>query len=547
MSFETLINDSVVVNVNLADTGRAETAEAEFNGLVYGTKALCELNEDFPLFLFGRAHKVLHWHPGETSQGTVWTPRLDGGCEASIILAVVDQPVQRVCLKVKLTRSFSEVGTTHRLEVDYNPTTIMAGNNVHPATIADHTGKAKLYPSSHPKVMRQIYRLGFNLLEDLCQQVSGDSAPLFHPDTRKGIEAGEIHVVRAQWAGYLPTPDVPQFLQLMGILFGHTIAKGTGLMQIADHLGFCAEIFKCSDGLTLSGVLLKKKHGEKPLFSLSLYDKRKRVADMRQGKSLLRPEQETILNNVRFDITAHSEGVLAIVAAAKKSLKRLLKQGIDLGGAWGQAFLANCPKAGVWWLERAIYILSYHSSRGQVARKSFSTWLVPHVLRDMLYLDAITNFSRRELHDLSTLDDKVALAWREIETSNAGSWAKALAEKAGCSEQTVRGRRKTWLAEYSLDIKASYGLYRDILFFGTQSVTDPKDRAAILSALQEKKGKHIVFIWDRSARKLDRQRQASLGRAITSRPLAMEIKVTRPPAPEAGGDLASTVGRLTIK
>src|SRR5271165_292408 len=59
------------------------------------------------------------------------------------------------------------------LITEFNPTTMLAGNNVHPAAIVDpKTGALSEYPSSHPETMRQIYRLGFDLLEELHQQAT---------------------------------------------------------------------------------------------------------------------------------------------------------------------------------------------------------------------------------------------------------------------------------------------------------------------------------------------------------------------------------------
>ena len=149
--------------------------------------------------------------------------------------------------------------------------------------------------------MKQVYRLGLDVLEELYQQATGTNGPLFHPKTASAIKAGEFRLIRAQWCVYLPTPDVPKFLQLIGVLVGHTIGRGKGLIQIADHLGFEAKTFIENGDVT--GVMLRKRHGKKTLFSLSFYDKRKRVADMRQGKSLLPAEDATIRENVRWSAT----------------------------------------------------------------------------------------------------------------------------------------------------------------------------------------------------------------------------------------------------
>ena len=212
---------------------------------------------------------------------------------------------------------------------------------MHPATIANpKTGEICAYPSSQPRVMEQVYRLGLDVLEELYQQATSTNGPLFHPDTAAAIKAGEFRLVRAQWCVYIPTPDVPKFLQLIGVLVGHTIGRGKGLIQIADHLGFEAKVFRENEAV--HGVTLWKRHGKKTLFSFCFYDKRKRVADMRQGKSLLPVEAATIRENVRFDITAHGLGIVAIIKAARKRLRLLQQRGVVLpGGDWMEDLLAE--------------------------------------------------------------------------------------------------------------------------------------------------------------------------------------------------------------
>jgi len=123
------------------------------------------------------------------------------------------------------------------LQATFNPTTVLAGNNVHPVTLADpETGEFRAFPSSDLKVMARINRLGFDLLEELHQQVTQSKALLFDPSTRSSIRDGDIHLVRAQWCAYLPTPDVPSFLQTVGLMYDHAIAEGKGIIRIAKLL-----------------------------------------------------------------------------------------------------------------------------------------------------------------------------------------------------------------------------------------------------------------------------------------------------------------------
>ena len=137
--------------------------------------------------------------------------------------------------------------------------------------------------------------LGFDLLEQLHQQATKTRALLFHPDTRARIRRGDVHLVRAQWCAYLPTPDVPSFLQTVGLMYDHAIAEGKGIVRVARHLGLSFKYYpEAADACDTTGVMLIKSHGKKPLFSLVFYDKRQRAADMKQGKSLSAQETATL-------------------------------------------------------------------------------------------------------------------------------------------------------------------------------------------------------------------------------------------------------------
>ena len=66
------------------------------------------------------------------------------------------------------------------------------------------------------------------------------------------------------------------------------------------------------------GVMLIKKHGKKSVFSLVFYDKRKRIAQMKQGKSLLPAEATTLHSSflARLDRLGRREENLAQIGAA---------------------------------------------------------------------------------------------------------------------------------------------------------------------------------------------------------------------------------------
>jgi hypothetical protein len=467
---ETLINEPITASivVDCSRPGDHPKAErSEFARISEGLELICDPRRDHVFIIYGRAHRFVRSRPRHPSKGTFWRPAADGGGEAQIVLALVEEPAQRVMLRYQLVRAAA--GASGWLNCTFSPTTILAGNNVHPATIANpKTGEICAYPSSQPGVMEQVYRLGLDVLEELYQQATIPNGPLFHPNTAAAIKAGEFRLIRAQWCAYIPTPDVLKFLQLIGVLVGHTIGRGKGLIQIADHLGFEAKAFREKDAV--NGVTLWKRHGKKTLFSFCFCDKRKRVADMRQGKSLLPAEAATIRENVRFDITAHGLGIVAIIKAARRRLRLLQERGVALpGGDWTEDFLRRDIEPSARLLQRAVFILSLRLERGLLVRRSFAEWLVPHMIRDVLRLDVIACFTRRNFHALVALEDRVAVAWRAAETVKVGAWAQRLAKDARCSLQTVYTRREEWLRDYGIDIAAPHALYRDLLYFGPPS------------------------------------------------------------------------------
>ena len=182
-----------------------------------------------------------------------------------------------------------------------------------------------------------------------------------------------------------------------------------------------------------------------------------------------------------------------------------------------------------------------------LVRRSFAEWLVPHMIRDVLRLDVIACFTRHNFHALAALQDKVAVAWRAAETVELGEWAKRLDQDSGCSLQTVYTRRKKWLSEYGIDIAVPHALYRDLLYFGPPSLTQPKDRSALLTAVRRKEGKEAIRLHDDAAQNFDRQRIKIVGKTIGSRPHKMEIKVALKTAAALPEGAAAARGRNRLR
>lgn len=544
---ETLINEPIVASV-LVDCGGLDRPNAlavgtappyrdahplatcEFDEIAAALEQLCDGGHHQNFDVFGREHRVLY--SGRSDKCTFWKSFKNGGGEAQIVLASLLEPTQRITLRYRLTKAAGRNGQMGWLQAAWNPTTILRGNNIHPATIVDPDNASdRPYPSSDLKVMKQIFRLGFDLLEDLAQRVSG--RPLFRPQTAKAIKLGAIRVLCAQWACYFPTPDVSEFLQIIGVMYGQTIGQGRRLISVADHLGLSSEYYSRRD---VTGVLLVKSHGDKPVYSPCFYNKQIRIADVRQGKTLSDAERRTIEQNVRFDMTAHSEGILAIVRAARRRLGELNGRGISPAWKWLNRFRNAEAKSEVWWLEHAVFVLSHRIYRGELQRRSFSRWLVPEMITKTMRLDVLAGFTRKNLRRLLATDDNVAIAWRGEEPAYCGSWAKRLAKKAHCSNQTVYTRRDAWLEEFGIDISAPYALYRDLLYFGPHSLTRPESRSALLAAVAKRNGVDAIFYLNDAAKTFDRQRREIVGHTIAAPLHEMQVTQADKPAHTTGLD-----------
>jgi hypothetical protein len=470
--------------------------------------------------IFGRAHQLLLPHPANPDQGTQWIPKLSGGGTLQLVLSRVDQPAQRVCLRYEVypeQRRINVADPESWLVADYNPTTILAGNNVLPVTIADpETGEIDEIPSSSPHFLITVNRLGFVLLGQLARQAGLTSGALFSPQTLRAIKEGNVHVTRSQWAGYLPT-DVPAFLQMLVVLYQQTIAHGQGIIQLATHLGLAFARYPPQTNRPLTGVMLQKRQGSKLQYSLSFYDKKARVAQMRQGRTLTRIEHSAIRRHVRFDVTVHSAGVLTLVGEAIRRLRRMLPEKPQYFRKFARRFLTETPQP--------------TAATPDHARQSFGCRLIPQMLRDVLRLDSIASFTAADLQALLQKKDRVVVAWRSTECLE-DDWAGALAAAAKCSKAWVYARRQQLLTTHKIDIAFPFAFYRDLVFFGPNSVTPPHVRAALNAALMRGDAATNLRLRQQAVKHFDHRRLSVVGASLSRPLLAISPKVVIPPPPQ---------------
>jgi hypothetical protein len=561
MAQESLICDTIVERVAL--DWRGQDLGLNQPTYLYAVTAVLAQFARLPpstvFIIYGRAHQLILPHPANPQQGTRWTPNMAGGGKLDLVLSRVDQPAQWVHLAYHAYAEQGEIaidGPTSWLVAEFNPTTTLTGNNLLPGTIADpRTGEFDELPSSSPRFLRAAYRLGLSLLADLAQQAGLIRGQLFSRQTLQAVQDGDVHVVRSQWAAYLPA-DVRQFLQLLVVLYDQTIAHRQGIIQLATHLGLTFTRYPPTGPLT--GVLLQKRQGNKLQYSVSFYDKAARVAQMRQGQSLTSVEEAIVHRHVRLDVTIHSAGVLTLIGAARRRLPQLLQRWPNyLDAASAQRFLHAEPRPTVWWLERSVGILAL-TTTPDCSRRSFGSWLIPHMVREVLRLDCIAGFTVAGLAAVSRLTDPVVAAWLKTERA-ADDWADTLARAAGCSEGWVYARRQQLLAQYRIDIRIPFAFYRDLTFFGPNSLTRPKDRAALNAALARGDAAANLRLRQQAAHDFDRQRIGVVGATVRSPPLRMSPKVAiksaavAPPQlgvprfPEGSIPLAARTRRLEVR
>jgi hypothetical protein len=541
MPRESLITDSIAQRVALDWRGQ----DANLTGST-SLEAVTAVLAQFPhlpagrvFVIYGRAHELVLPHPANPDQGTQWLPKQSGGGTLKLVLARVDEPAQRIYLEYS---AYAQQGPVELDEPEaflaavFTPTTILVGNNVLPAAIADpETGEFDEIPSSSPRLLIATNRMGFNLLPELARQAGLTNGDLFSARTLRAIKYGDVHVTRSQWAAYLPC-EVRKFLQLLVVLYDQTIAHKNAIIQLAKHLRFT--FTRYPDTGPLTGVMFRRRQGNKKQYSITFYDKAAEVARMRQGQSLTRREATTVHDYVRFDVTVHSAGWLTLVSEARRCLPQLLERWPNyLDAASAQRFLNEKPRSTVWWLERTVWILSHTTT--DFSRRSFGAWLVPHMLREVLKLDTIAGFTAADFDAMLRQDDPVVAAWRKTERVEE-DWAGALARAAGCSKGWVYEQRKQLLAQYDIDLEIPFAYYRDLVFFGPNSLTKPKVRAALNAALAGGDAATNLRLRQKAAKDFDRRRIGVVGGTVRSPALLMSPKVAIP-TKDLGSDQSRTV------
>ncbi len=339
--------------------------------------------------------------------------------------------------------------------------------------------------------------------------------------------------------------DVALFLQFVTLIFSQRIAMHDGVITIAEHLGLRFRAYTDEETHRVVGVLFEKRYGKNSVFSVTFYDKRKRVALMRQGKTLTEIEADIIANNVRVDMTLHGPGLIQMGGEAQGTFRRHRKKLPDfLEDLPAQQFLDAVPDQTAWMLRRAIHVLSYRFEGEVMRRKSFSTWILPKMLREVLRLTSIVKVTPEKLRAFCALTDPVAVAWRNVEEYDPAGWSAQLIQASGCGKNVVYERRRQWLAEFEIDIAVPYVFFRDLEVLGPNSFAAPETCEALLNALGEGDGDETLRLLREAADSFFARMSELVGVAITSPPTPLPLKVARVAASDASAGIKSpSVGR----
>ena len=491
--------------------------------------AICAASADTVITWGGRPHKFISPHYANAAKGTQLIGRPGAERAAQIVIAPVDQPEQHIFTKFAVVPNgkWESGEPRYFLECEGNPTTLIAGNNILPVTARNpETKVVEPYPSSAPRVMTTLNRVLFRFLEDVAMQITGSKVGLFEPETRRAIASGNFAIVHDQWCCYLPA-DVSRFLQVLSAIFHPRAAtKVGGFTSLAKQMGLSFEDILDERGGRVSAVKLEKRHGKNAAWSAVFYNKRTRVGGMRQGKTLADDERTLIASNVRFDMTAHTVGIMRIIERAVDYLRVHRDQFAALPDTTRlQEFIEGDPKPTARWLEFAVFILSHRLERGRMRRGSFEDYLVPFFLDDVLQLPSIVCCTPEGLQVLEELPDQVAKAWCEDKSREARGWALRLAKAANCSDNVVYECRDDWLLTHGINIEIPYAYYRDLHLQPAITLMQDDEREAYHEARKRGDDHARLRVLDKAGENLFSQMREFVGVPISTPPTLLRAKV----------------------
>ncbi len=335
--FEYLTTQAVVTSIlvdwpNSPKTTRSRQPEGA--RIFVLLQRLSALDTDAQLIIAGRAHRIV---PATTPGGSSWVERPDGGCHGRLVLSAVDDGDRRVYVGFKLIRERG--GKRSRLTLTFNPTAMLTGADVHPTLASAKTGAMTPFPSSAPRVMQEMFRLGYLFLESLQRLLTNSNDALFDAESKKAIRDGDFQIARVQWGADLMTPDPDRVLQLLTIMYSLWFSGDASAIQLATYLGLTLKSDPDAKTNEIRAVRLRKRHGGKTLYTLKFSH-----GDGNGREAAPAAETTAPSRRLRLEITVHPDGMTQIVSKARERLR-----GFDenVSGRADRSALGRRPRADV--------------------------------------------------------------------------------------------------------------------------------------------------------------------------------------------------------
>jgi hypothetical protein len=445
--------------------------------------------------------------PSPEASGGAADPRL--GCSGRIMLLAAESGQAGVRFKVRRGRR----GKPGSLTLTFNPSRLLTGADEQPTLIDDQTGKPAGYPSTQPWVMNKLLQFPFELLEAINHSVS--KAKLLD----EKVKAERIRTHQMELNAFLSCSDANGLLQVLAIAMHQPVSDLRVVRPLARHLGLVVKPEPDSDRDRMKSVTLEKRQGRRKLFLVRF------SADSAVGshKSAVQAQAEES-TSIRLTVVVYPDGLASIVRAARRRVAVL----IDRHERFREhrSRIKDAEPNSVGQLSAAFCVLGCDPSADRLERRSLADWLVPYLLHGVLRLDVIGNFTRQNLDRLSRLEDKVAVAWREMRAKHGQNYARAIAEATGLSDQTVYDRRRTWRKEFGIDIAIPFRFYMDLLSLGSLSMARPDQRAALLAA-DTADAEALERALSSAFADFDRNRSL-MGEIAGATPSAVEVKAIHP-------------------
>jgi len=461
---ESLLLTSVTASVDLEDAvprgRRRKTTPSECERAVSFFENLAGVSDAIVAVAGRHCSMTCIVAPSPKASGDGADPGL--GCSGRIVLLSAESGQAGVAFRVRRGRG----GKPGSLTLTFNPSRLLTGDDAQPTLISPSSGKTSVYPSTLPWVTNKLLEFPFELLEAINHAIS--KAKLLE----EKVKAERILIRRMEWNASLPCSDVNGLLQVLAIAMEQPVNAGRVVWRLARHLGLAVKPEPDSERDRMKSVTLEKRQGRRKLFTIRF------SADSAVGShESAVPAQAEKSTSVSLTIVAHPDGLASIVQAARRRVGKLIDR--DEKFREHRRRIDDAEPNTAAQLSVSSCVLGHDPS---LERRSLADWLVRYLVRDVLRLGVIGTFTRRNLECLSRLEDKVAVAWREMRAGPGQNYAKAIVEATGLSDQTVYDHRRAWLDEYEIDIAIPFRFYADLLSLGSLSMARPNLRAALLAA-----------------------------------------------------------------